>query len=316
MNIKNRITNLLDIRYPVIQAGMVWVSGWKLASAVSNCGGLGMIGAGSMKPDILREHIINCRKATNNSFAVNLPLLRGDIADLITVCEEENIKIVFSSAGHPGKYIERFKNAGMKVVHVVSSVKQGLKSESVGCDAVVGEGFEAGGHNGADELTTLALIPQLSDALNIPVIGAGGIVDGRGILAVLNLGAEAVQIGTRFAATIESSAHSVYKQKIVEAKDTDTVTVLKKIGMARLFKNKFSVDAVNLETSGAEIEKLRELLGRKREMMGIFEGNIDDGMMEAGQGAGLINDIPSVEELFTRLTSEFDEALNKSKSWL
>ncbi len=316
MKINNRVTNLFNITYPIIQAGMVWVSGWKLASAVSNNGGLGLIGAGSMKPDLLREHIQKCKSATDKSFGVNIPLLRGDVEDLVKVVIEENVKIVFSSAGHPGKYIDAFKKNDIIVCHVVPSVKFALKAESVGCDAIVGEGVEAGGHNGADELTTFALIPQLVDAVKIPVIAAGGIADGRGILAALSLGAEGVQIGTRFAVTQESSAHLNYKQRVVEAKDNDTVLVLKKIGMARMLKNKFSNEALTAEYSGADAVKLKEILGQKRERLGIFEGNADEGMMEAGQGSGLINDIPTVNELMLRLINEFDDSLTKIRYYL
>lgn len=316
MKINNRVTNLFNITYPIIQAGMVWVSGWKLASAVSNNGGLGLIGAGSMKPDLLREHIQKCKSATEKPFGVNIPLLRGDVEDLVKVVIEENVKIVFSSAGHPGKYIDAFKKNDIIVCHVVPSVKFALKAESVGCDAIVGEGVEAGGHNGADELTTFALIPQLVDTVKIPVIAAGGIADGRGILAALSLGAEGVQIGTRFAVTQESSAHLNYKQRVVEAKDNDTVLVLKKIGMARMLKNKFSNEAITAEYSGADAVKLKEILGQKRERLGIFEGNADEGMMEAGQGSGLINDIPTVNELMLRLINEFDDSLTKIRNYL
>ncbi|HET54556.1 MAG TPA: nitronate monooxygenase [Ignavibacteria bacterium] len=312
----NRVTSLLNITYPIIQAGMVWVSGWKLASAVSNNGGLGLIGAGSMKPDLLREHIQKCKATTNKPFGVNIPLLRGDAEDLIKVVIEENIKIVFSSAGHPGKFIDVLKKNNITVCHVVPSIKFALKAESVGCDAIVGEGVEAGGHNGADELTTFALIPQLVDAVKIPVIAAGGIADGRGILAALALGAEGVQIGTRFAVTQESSAHPNYKLRVVESKDNDTVLVLKKIGMARMLKNKFSNDAIAAEYSGADAEKLKELLGQKRERLGIFEGNVDEGMMEAGQGSGLIKDIPTVKELMSRLINEFDSSLTNLRNFL
>ncbi|MDZ7765702.1 MAG: nitronate monooxygenase [Melioribacteraceae bacterium] len=227
MNINNRVTSLFDVKYPIVQAGMVWVSGWKLASAVSNNGGLGLIGSGSMKPDLLKEHIQKCKGATDKPFGVNIPLLRGDAEELVNVVIEEDVKIVFSSAGHPGKFIDLLKKNDITVCHVVPSIKFALKAESVGCDAVVGEGVEAGGHNGADELTTFALIPQLVDAVNIPVIAAGGIADGRAILAALALGAEGVQIGTRFAVTQESSAHENYKQKVVDAKDNDTYLILK-----------------------------------------------------------------------------------------
>ncbi len=316
MNINNRVTNLLNITYPIIQAGMVWVSGWKLASAVSNNGGLGLIGSGSMKPDLLLEHIKKCKAATNKPFGVNIPLLRGDAEELVKVVIEENVKIVFSSAGHPGKFIDVLKKNDITVCHVVPSIKFALKAESVGCDAIVGEGVEAGGHNGADELTTFALIPQLVDAVKIPVIAAGGIADGRGILAALALGAEGVQIGTRFAVTQESSAHPNYKQRVVEAKDSDTVLILKKIGMARMLKNKFSNEAITAEYSGVDADKLKELLGQKRERLGIFEGNADEGMMEAGQGSGLIKDIPTVKELMSRLINEFDDSLTKIRNYL
>ena len=309
MKIKNRITNLFGIEYPIIQAGMVWVSGWKLASAVSNNGGLGLIGSGSMRPDLLREHIQKCRAATDKPFGINVPLLRGDAVELIKVVIEENVKIVFSSAGHPGKFINELKKNNITVVHVVPSLKYALKAESVGCDAVVGEGVEAGGHNGADEITTFCLIPQLADALKIPVIAAGGIADGRGILAALSLGAEGVQIGTRFAVTEESSAHTNYKKKIIEAKDNDTILVLKKIGMARMLKNDFTSMVHKEELSGADEEKLKILLGEKRERLGIFEGDEQNGMQEAGQGAGLIKEILSVKDLMNKLISECDDAL-------
>jgi len=311
MNIENRVTKLFGIKYPIIQAGMVWVSGWKLASAVSNNGGLGLIGAGSMKPDLLREHIQKCKAATDKPFGVNIPLLRGDAADLIKVVIEENVKIVFSSAGHPGKFIDELKKNNVVVVHVVPSIKFALKAESVGCDAIVGEGVEAGGHNAADEITTFCLIPQLVDALGIPVIAAGGVSDGRGILAALALGAEGVQIGTRFATTEESSAHPNYKKKVVEAKDNDTILVLKKIGAARMIKNEFSAEVHRAELNGADEEMLKQLLGEKRERLGIFEGDGQNGMMEAGQGAGLIKNIPTVEELMKSLIDGFDNTARK-----
>jgi len=314
MKIKNRITDLLKIDYPIIQAGMVWVSGWKLASAVSNNGGFGLIGAGSMKPELLREHIQKCSSATSKSFGVNLPLLRGDANELLNVIIDEGVKIVFTSAGHPGKFIEQLKKNEIKVIHVVSNVKQALKAESVGCDAVVGEGVEAGGHNGADELTTFCLIPMLVDNVNIPVIAAGGIVNGNGIAAALALGAEAVQIGTRFAATIESSAHDNYKRKIIESNDTSTTLVLKKIGMARIIKNKWSEIVIKAESGGADENELKKLLGEKRERLGIFEGDENEGMMEVGQGVGLIKEILSVESLMKKLIQEYDEAIKRISS--
>lgn len=311
---KTRITDLLGIRYPIIQAGMVWVSGWKLASAVSNSGGLGLIGSGSMKPDLLREHIQKCKAATNNPFGVNIPLLRGDADELVKVTIEEGVKIVFTSAGHPKKFAQQLKDNGVKLIHVVPNVKYGLKAQEAGCDAVVGEGVEAGGHNGADQITTFVLIPQLVDALEIPVIAAGGIADGRGILASLALGAEGVQIGTRFAATVESSAHNNYKRKIIEATDTDTVLAFKKIGLVRLIKNDFALKALQAEDQCWDEIKLKELLGSKRERAGIFEGDEIEGELEAGQAAGLIKDIPTVKELMARLINEFQssiENLNK-----
>ncbi len=313
MNIVNRITKLLNIKYPLIQAGMVWVSGWRLASAVSNNGGLGLIGSGSMKPELLREHLQKCKKATGKPFGVNIPLLRGDAVELADVCIEENVKIIFSSAGHPGKLIEKFKANNINVIHVVSSIKQGLKAQSVGCDAVVGEGVEAGGHNGPDEVTTFALIPRLVDSLEIPVIAAGGIADGRGIIAAMSLGAEGVQLGTRFAASLESSAHEVYKKKIVDSKENDTTLILKNLALARIIKNDFSDKVIEEENSGASKEILKELLGSKREMKGIFEGNISEGMMEVGQGVGLINEIISVKEIINKLINEYNLALEKTQ---
>ena len=311
MNIENRVTRLLNIQHPIIQAGMVWVSGWKLASAVSNNGGLGLIGAGSMKPDLLSEHIQKCKSATDNPFGVNIPLLRGDAIELIDTTIDKAVKIVFTSAGHPGRHIELLKKHGAVVIHVVSNVKQALKAESVGCDAIVGEGVEAGGHNGSDELTTFCLVPQLVDAVKIPVIAAGGIADGRGIAAALALGAEGVQIGTRFAATIESSAHEIYKQSTVNSKDTGTTLVLKKIGMARLIKNEWSKFVQKAEADGADEADLKNLLGEKRERLGIFEGNAEQGMMEAGQSSGLINEILSVEDLMRNLILQYDNTIAK-----
>jgi enoyl-[acyl-carrier protein] reductase II len=312
IGIKTRITELFKIKYPIIQAGMVWVSGWKLASAVSNNGGFGLIGSGSMKPELLREHIRDCFSATDKPFGVNIPLLRGDAYDLVNVTIEEGVKIVFSSAGNPKKYIDVLKKNNLTVVHVVPSVKFGLKAEAAGCDAVVGEGVEAGGHNGIDEITTLALIPQLVDALNIPVIAAGGIADGRGILAALSLGAEGVQMGTRFAATVESSAHPNYKQKVVEALDTDTILAFKKIGLVRMIKNDFAEKAKFAEIEGWTEDELRELLGKKREMMGIFEGDEADGELEAGQSSGLVKEIYTVESLFKQLLKEIEEASDRN----
>lgn len=313
MDIKTRISEIFNIKYPIIQAGMIWVSGWKLASAVSNEGGLGLIGSGSMKPDLLREHIQKCKTATKRPFGVNIPLMRGDAEDLVKVAIDEGVKIVFSSAGHPGKYIKLLKQNNVKVVHVIPSVKHGLKAQEVGCDAVVGEGVEAGGHNGANETTTMALIPQLVDTLKIPVIAAGGIADGRGILAALSLGAEGVQIGTRFAATAESSAHQNYKKKVVDAKDDGTILAFKKIGLVRMLKNDFASRAYKAESEGWDEAKLKELLGSKRERMGIFEGDEIEGEFEAGQISGLIKEILTVKELFSQLLSEISEVKKRNE---
>lgn len=311
MNLNTRITSLFNIKYPIIQAGMVWVSGWLLASEVSNCGGLGLIGAGSMKPELLREHIRKCTSATTNPFGVNIPLLRGDAEELIKVTIDEGVKIVFTSAGNPALYIDLLKNNGCTVVHVVPSVKFGLKAEKSGCDAVVGEGVEAGGHNGADQTTTLALIPLLADALTIPVIAAGGIADGRGMLAAIALGAEGVQIGTLFAASHESSAHENYKNKIVQSGDGDTVLAFRKIGLVRMLKNDFALKALEAESEGRDIKSLTELLGQKRERLGIFEGDETEGELEAGQSAALVKEILPVKKIFDNLLSEYQSALQR-----
>ncbi|MFZ1279424.1 MAG: nitronate monooxygenase [Ignavibacteriaceae bacterium] len=303
-----KITQVLGIKYPIIQAGMVWVSGWKLASAVSNCGGLGLIGSGSMKTDLLKEHLQKCKAATNKPFGVNIPLLRKDADELVKVCLDEGVKIFFTSAGNPKTFTSMLKENGCTVVHVVANLKYGLKAQEAGCDAVVGEGVEAGGHNGADQITTFCLIPQLVDKLNIPVIAAGGIAEGRGILAALSLGAEGVQIGTRFAATVESSAHDNYKQEIVKSGDQDTTLAFKKIGLVRMMKNDFAIRAMKAENEGWNEVQLRELLSTKRERAGIFEGDLIEGELEAGQGAGLINDIPIVKDLFERLLKEYETA--------
>lgn len=307
MKNKNRLTEILGIKYPIIQGGMVWVSGWKLASAVSNCGGLGLIGAGSMKPELLKEHIQKCKMATTNPFGINITLLRKDADELVKVVIEEGIKIVFSSAGNPAKYIGLFKENDIKVVHVVSNLKQALKAESVGCDAVVGEGVEAGGHNGLDEIPMMSLIPQLVDELKIPVIAAGGIANKNGVDIAFSLGAEGVQIGTLFAATEESSAHLNYKEAIVNAGVTDTTLILKPIGLTRGIKNKFTERAIELENRNGTQEELKTLLGKKREKLGIFEGNVEEGILEAGEGVGVITEIESVEKVFSKLINRGDD---------
>ncbi|MCX5894603.1 MAG: nitronate monooxygenase [Proteobacteria bacterium] len=310
MNITNDITRLFTITYPVLQAGMVWAAGWRLASAVANCGGLGLIGSGSMKPELLREHIRKCRAATDKSFGVNIPLLREDAQDLVRVTMEERVKIVFSSAGSPEKFIDTLKKHGCTAVHVVSSVRQAEKAERAGCDALVGEGVEAGGHNGSDEITTLCLIPQLADAVRIPVIAAGGIADGRQIAAALCLGARGVQIGTRFAATMESSAHECYKQMVVSAQDSGTILAFRKIGLVRMMKNDFAVRALKAEAEGWDEDRLRGLLGRKRERAGIFEGDETEGEMEAGQSSGLVREILTVEDVFKKLIAEYNASIS------
>jgi enoyl-[acyl-carrier protein] reductase II len=313
VSFNTKITELLNIKYPIVQAGMIWVSGWKLASAVSNNGGLGLIGSGSMKPELLKEHIQKCFAATEKPFGVNIPLMRGDVDDLVNVTVDEGVKIVFSSAGNPKKFTSLLKDKNINVIHVVPSVEFGIKAEAAGCDAVVGEGVEAGGHNGSDEITSMALIPQLVDALNIPVIAAGGISDGRGILAALSLGAEGVQIGTRFAATIESSAHQNYKKRVVKASDNDTILAFKKIGLVRMLKNDFALKAVKADANGWDKDKLKVLLGKKREMLGIFEGNEKEGEMEAGQSSGLIKEILPVDLLMNKLLNEVEKANKRNQ---
>ncbi|MFH0734524.1 MAG: nitronate monooxygenase [bacterium] len=307
IKITTKISKLFNIQYPIIQGGMVWVSGWKLACAVSNCGGLGLIGAGSMKPELLKEHIIKCKHNTKLPFGVNIPLLRPDCGELIDAAIKENVKIFFTSAGHPGKYLEQLKKANAIVVHVVSNLKQAQKVESAGCDAVVCEGVEAGGHNGADELTSFCLIPQLRNNIKIPIIAAGGITDGNGIFAALALGADGVQIGTRFAVTVQSSASEEYKQKIIEAQGVDTSLIFRKIGLIRTLKNNFTNQVKDAENRGADIDELKTLLASKRERSGIFDGDFENGLMEAGQGVGNINQLLSVEELFEKFINEYNQ---------
>ncbi len=288
---------------------MVWTAGSKLAVASARAGALGLIGAGSMRPELLREHIRDA-KATEVAaqIGVNIPLMRGDVEALVQVTIEEGVKIVFTSAGNPKVLTAKLKDAGCFVAHVVASVKHALKAEEVGCDAVVAEGFEAGGHNSIDEITTLCLVPQVVDAVKIPVIAAGGIADGRQMLACLSLGAQAVQIGTRFASTVESSAHPLYKQAVVESEDNSTILVLKKLAPVRLKKNRFAMEALEAQQRGATKEEEFELLGRKREMQGIFEGNLEEGELEMGQSSGLVKNILTCEEVVQRLIEEFDKA--------
>jgi len=273
----SRITSLFEIKYPLIQAGMVWVSGYKLASAVSNAGGLGLIGAGSMYPDVLQYHLQQCKKATNKPFGVNIPLFYPDLEEIIEIIFKEKIKIVFTSAGNPKLYTQRFKNEGITVVQVVSSVKFAQKSEEAGVDAVVAEGFEAGGHNGREESTTFTLIPMVKENIKIPLIAAGGIATGSGMMAAMALGAEGVQIGSRFVASVESSAHQNFKNRVVETADGGTDLTLKELTPVRLIKNEFYQNVQKLYQSGASIEELKNLLGRARAKKGMFEGDLVEG---------------------------------------
>jgi enoyl-[acyl-carrier protein] reductase II len=307
----NTITQLFKIKYPIIQGGMVWVSGWKLASSVSNAGGLGLIGAGSMYPEVLREHIQKCKKATNKPFGVNVPLLYPQIDALMNVIIEEGVTIVFTSAGNPKTWTSFLKNKEITVVHVVSSVKFALKAELAGVDAVVCEGFEAGGHNGREESTTFTLIPMVKEQVNIPVIAAGGIANGRGMLAAMVLGADGVQIGSRFAASEESSAHTNFKQTILDVKDGDTHLTLKELAPVRLVKNKFYEEIQELYQKNPTREELKDLLGRARAKKGIFEGDLVNGELEIGQIAGIIHKIIPVKEILEEIVNDF-EALKKS----
>jgi enoyl-[acyl-carrier protein] reductase II len=302
----NKITKLFKIKHPVIQGGMIWVSGYKLASAVSNAGGLGLIGAGSMYPEVLRAHIQKCQKATNRPFGVNVPMLYPDIERIMDIIIEEGVKIVFISAGNPKTWTSFLKEKEITVVHVVSSVKFALKAEEAGVDAVVCEGFEAGGHNGREETTTFTLIPMVKELVKIPVIAAGGIASGRGMLAAMVLGADGVQIGSRFAATEESSAHQNFKNTIVNVKDGDTHLTLKELAPVRLVKNKFYNEIQELYLQNPSKEKLKELLGRARAKKGIFEGDLDNGELEIGQIAGLIHKIKPAKDVLNEIIEEFN----------
>ncbi|MCT4205945.1 nitronate monooxygenase [Elizabethkingia anophelis] len=304
----NRIKELFDIKYPIIQGGMIWHSGWRLAAAVSNCGGLGLIGAGSMYPDILKENIIKCKAATDKPFGVNIPMLYPNLDEIIKIILDEKIKIVFTSAGNPKTYTEILKKEGIKVAHVVSSVKFALKCQDAGVDAVVAEGFEAGGHNGREETTTLSLIPNVRRQVSLPLIAAGGIALGSQIKAAMLLGADGVQIGSRFAATKEASSHENFKQKIVETQEGGTHLTLKELAPVRLIKNKFYNDIEKLYESGRDTEALKAVLGRARAKRGMFEGDLEEGELEIGQSSALIDSILSVEEVFEKLIKEFREA--------
>lgn len=301
----NKITQLFNIKYPIIQGGMIWNSGYKLASAVSNAGGLGLIGAGSMYPEVLREHIQKCKKATDKPFGVNVPMLYPNIEEIIQIIIEEEVKIVFTSAGNPKTWTSYLKERGITVVHVVSSSKFALKAQEAGVDAVVAEGFEAGGHNGREETTTFTLIPMVKEQINIPLIAAGGIATGRGMLAAMVLGADGVQMGSRFAASFESSAHDNFKKTIIETKEGDTQLTLKELAPVRLIKNKFYNDIQDLYSRCPSVEDLKALLGRARAKKGMFEGDLVEGELEIGQIAGLIHNVKSVESIINEVIQEF-----------
>ncbi len=293
---------------------MIWASGWKLASSVSEAGGLGIIGAGSMYPHILEEHIKKCRAATSKPFGVNVPMLYPDLGKIIDIIIKEEVKIVFTSAGNPKTWTSHLQSHGIKVVHVVSSVKFGLKAEAAGVDAIVAEGFEAGGHNGRDETTTLALLPMITKSVNIPVIAAGGIANGQAMLACMVLGADAVQVGTRFVASEEASSHINFKNEVIKAKEGDTKLTLKELAPVRLLKNKFYNDVQELYQQSPTKEQLIELLGRARAKKGMFEGDLDEGELEIGQISGLIDQILPAQQILKNMLDEFEEAKNKVKS--
>ena len=307
----NKITKLFKIKYPIIQGGMIWNSGYKLASAVSNAGGLGLIGAGSMYPEVLREHIQKCKKATSKPFGVNVPMLYPNIEEIMKIIVDEGVKIVFTSAGNPKTWTSHLKENGITVVHVVSSSAFALKAQDAGVDAIVAEGFEAGGHNGREETTTLTLIPMVKEKITIPLIAAGGIATGRGMLAVMVLGADGVQVGSRFAASLESSAHSNFKETILNVKEGDTQLTLKELAPVRLIKNKFYDDVQDLYESCPTKEELVTLLGRARAKRGMFEGDLIEGELEIGQIAALIHEIKSAEAIIQEMITDFETARNE-----
>ena len=304
----NSITELFKIKYPLVQAGMIWCSGWELASAVSNAGGLGIIGSGSMYPDILDEHITKCKAHTSKPFAVNLPMLYPNIEEHINCIIKHKVPIVFTSAGNPKTYTEKFKSEGIKVVHVVSSVKFAVKAEQAGVDAVVAEGFEAGGHNGRDETTTLCLIPMVKNSVSIPVIAAGGIGNGKAMLACMILGAQGVQIGSRFVTSLESSAHINFKNAVLNCGEGDTKLTLKELTPVRLIKNDFYKEIEGAYDKNASADELKELLGRGRAKKGMFEGNLSEGELEIGQISGLLNEIMPAKDIVTEIINEFNTA--------
>ena len=306
---ETRVTQLLGIRYPVIQAGMIWCSGWKLASAVANAGGLGLLGSGSMYPDVLKEHIRRCKAATGKPFGVNVPLIYPDVEKHIATIIEEKIPIVFTSAGNPKTWTAELKRHGIRVIHVVASSAFAQKAEAAGCDAVVAEGFEAGGHNGREETTTLVLVPAVTAAVKIPVIAAGGIGNGRSMAAAFALGAEAVQVGSRFAATEESSAHPLFKQKIIDTAEGGTQLSLKKLMPVRLIKNQFYETIKSAEDRGAEEEELKSILGRARAKLGMFEGNLEEGELEIGQASCLIHEVLPAAQVLRQMVDEFEAVI-------
>lgn len=301
----NKITDLFGIKYPLIQAGMIWCSGWELASAVSNAGGLGLIGAGSMYPDVLRNHVRKCKQATDKPFGVNLPLIYPNMDEIVQIVIEEGVQIVFTSAGNPKKWTSHFHEHGIKVAHVIANVKFAVKCEGAGVDAVVAEGFEAGGHNGIEETTTMTLIPMVREAIGLPLIAAGGIATGRGMMAAMALGADGVQIGSRFVASVESSAHQLFKDAVIATKDGDTSLALKKLIPVRLIKNEFYRRVKEMEDMGGSRGQLMELLGRGRAKLGMFEGEMEEGELEIGQIAGLIHEIKPAATILKEIISEF-----------
>jgi enoyl-[acyl-carrier protein] reductase II len=311
----NKITELFKIQYPIIQAGMIWNSGYKLASAVSNAGGLGIIGAGSMYPDILREHIQKCKKSTDKPFAVNVPMLYPNIEEIINIIVEENVKIVFTSAGNPKTWTAFLKEKGITVVHVVSSSKFALKAQEAGVDAIVAEGFEAGGHNGRDETTTFTLVPMVREKITIPLIAAGGIATGRGMLAAMVLGADGVQVGSRFAASDEASSHNNFKELIVNVEEGDTHLTLKELAPVRMIKNKFYHQLQELYAKSPTVDDLKNLLGRARAKRGMFEGDLEEGELEIGQIAGLIHDIKPAAKIIADMISEFEQAKKEAATF-
>ena len=309
----SRITQLFGVKYPIVQGGMIWTSGWRLASAVSNAGGLGLLGAGSMYPEVLKEHIAKCQQATDKPFGVNVPMLYPNIEEIMDIIVQSGVKIVFTSAGNPKTWTSFLKAQGITVVHVVSSVKFALKAQEAGVDAIVAEGFEAGGHNGRDETTTMVLIPSVREKMEIPLIAAGGIATGRAMLAAVVLGADGVQVGSRFAASHEGSAHAMFKDYIVNAKEGDTQLTLKELAPVRLLKNKFYNDVQQAYANGATAEELKQLLGRARAKRGMFEGDMEEGELEIGQVSGLIHEILPAEVIIKNMMEEYKAAIHDVK---